>query len=235
MDKLEQIPYSIASGVDNMAQDVAMLLHGSAEGVALCRLYGWNEPALTFGYSQRWADIEASTSGFHGVKIRRTSGGGIVDHCNDLTYAISLPASHPFHRAHAGSVYEGLHQLIANILKEMEFNSDLAPCKKLCGKGIQPGISICFEAPEPFDVIDSIHGRKQAGAAMKRTRSGLLIQGSLSLESLPGLDREKFEIVFGTSLEGWLILKRETGKPLPCSLILEERDRFSSSKWNRRR
>ncbi len=75
-----EITYDSASATDNMAIDATMLDFGGKMGQVMWRLYGWDEPAITFGYSQNWSWIQAYMHDFEGVCIRRTTGGGIVDH-----------------------------------------------------------------------------------------------------------------------------------------------------------
>lgn len=232
-----EITYDSASATDNMAIDATMLDFGGKMGQVMWRLYGWDEPAITFGYSQNWSWIQAYMHDFEGVCIRRTTGGGIVDHRHDLTYALSLPPVHPLHREPATNLYRDLHQHIAGILLDLGFSADVAPCSKPCGEGnsILP-TGICFEAPEPYDVIQKPSGVKVAGAAMKRNQSGILIQGSLDLRHLPGLSQDVFEREFGRALAHWLDGERiKFSGHLPLDKLIEERDRFSSKEWNQKR
>jgi lipoate-protein ligase A len=218
-----------------MARDAAMLETSGQTGFALWRVYGWAEPSVTFGYSQSWRSIQVELPGFNGRCIRRITGGGIVDHRHDLTYALSLPYQHPFHRLPATDVYRGIHQLIADNLGSAGYNSELAPCQP-CREERAPALaSQCFQAPEPFDVVQAGTALKQAGAAMKRTRSGLLIQGSLSLAALPGLDRSSFSQSMKRGLQSWLSLEEAPAPKLDTSLIQNWEERFSSNKWNERR
>ena len=76
----------------NMALDEALLHSVAAIGQPFLRFYGWNEPAATFGYFQKYADI-AAWSPLRPL-IRRPTGGGLVPHDADWTYSVIIPPSH---------------------------------------------------------------------------------------------------------------------------------------------
>ena len=58
-------------------------------------------------------------------------------------------------------------------------------------KSVIPGD--CFKEPVGRDLMDATGTRKLGGAAMKRTRKGVLIQGTLELGDWPNLDHEILE------------------------------------------
>jgi lipoate-protein ligase A len=220
-----------------MAIDSTMLEFGSATGQCMLRSYGWTEPSITFGYSQKWEWIQANLAGYEGTCIRRITGGGIVDHRHDLTYALSIPPSHPFHRKPALDLYRDVHTQIAEILMDNGIPADLAPCQDKCGEIEAPVASgVCFQAPEPYDVVKPGTPIKLAGAAMKRNQHGVLIQGSLAMLAMPDLDSNTFIIGFSHSLASILqATPVEFTGSLPADVLLREQDRFSSDEWNRKR
>ena len=219
-----------------MARDAVMLAQAQNMDAILWRFYGWREPAVTFGYSQKWEWVRLSTGTLDGALVRRWTGGGIVDHRHDLTYAVSIPSSHGLHRHPALELYRELHELIAETLNELGIPSVLAPCPGRCADGGAAPTGVCFEAPEPYDVIDPVSGSKRAGAAMKRNRAGVLIQGSLSLPGNPADFREGIIKAFGNRLPGWLQLPPSVlADPLPEGALAEARKRYASEAWNRRR
>jgi lipoate-protein ligase A len=220
----------------NMAVDAAMLATGHTENLALWRFYGWEEPAVTFGYSQNWEWVHQQLGGFEGACIRRLTGGGIVDHRQDLTYALTIPPPHPLYRQPALDIYQTLHAGIAKILMNSGIRSELAPCPGPCAEKPSRPSGVCFQSPEPYDVIDPGSGAKLAGAAMKRNKEGVLIQGSLSPCGPDFPDAEFLAREFGSFLEAWL----KTGPTmeadaLPQEWVDREEARFSSPGWNFRR
>jgi lipoate-protein ligase A len=219
-----------------MAIDSLMLSVCLPRGQALWRFYGWSEPSITFGYSQQWEWVQQQVAPFEGACIRRITGGGIVDHRNDLTYALAIPASHRFHRRAARELYEELHQGIADAFMEGGVEAVLAPYPGPCGEPAAGQSGICFQSPEPFDVLSPDSGAKIAGAAMKRNHKGILIQGSISRSAMARIEEEYLMKTFATFLERWLEAgPSEEAEQLLPEAIDRELARFISPEWNQRR
>ena len=153
----------------NMAVDETLLLCAPKWTGPILRFYSWSEPAASFGYFQAYETVSALTS--LRPLVRRCTGGGLVCHDADWTYSLLFPASHPWHRSHAEDSYRRVHEWVRHSLLQLGFNCDLAAC---CAKET-PGA--CFAGPEKFDLVHN--AAKIAGAAQRRAREGLLIQGSV--------------------------------------------------------
>jgi lipoyl(octanoyl) transferase len=153
----------------NMALDDALLQSIAALGAPVLRLYGWTEPAATFGYFQKIATLEAATQ--LRPLIRRPTGGGLVAHANDWTYSLTVPPGHPWYELRAEASYARMHRWLQAAFGLLDLPTELASC---CRKEI-PGQ--CFAGYEKFDLLHC--GRKLAGAAQRRNQLGLLIQGSI--------------------------------------------------------
>jgi len=153
----------------NMALDEALLEMAPALGAAALRFYGWTERAASFGYSQHYADVVRLTA--LRPLVRRPTGGGVVPHDADWTYSIAFPAGSAWHQLKAIESYERVHAWIRDAFAGMGVETTLAPERR---KDV-PGQ--CFVGAEKHDVL--WHGRKIAGAAQRRTKAGLLIQGSV--------------------------------------------------------
>ncbi len=153
----------------NMALDEALLEAAPRLGQPVLRFYGWIEPAATFGYSQKFAEVERAT--LLRPLIRRSTGGGIVPHDADWTYSLAFPAGHEWHGLAAEESYRRVHQWVRVSFARLGVETELAPC------GRQTGPGQCFVGYEKSDVL--WQGRKIAGAAQRRNRFGLLIQGSV--------------------------------------------------------
>ena len=159
----------------NMALDAALLEAAASLGKPLLRFYGWTEPAATFGYFQKYAEVEGAIR--LRPLLRRPTGGGIVPHDADWTYSLVFPARHPWYAFKAVESYRQVHQWIQAAFARLGVATDLASgCRKA-----QAGQ--CFAGHEKFDLL--WHGKKIAGAAQRRTRLGLLIQGSVQPPPLP--------------------------------------------------
>jgi lipoate-protein ligase A len=156
----------------NMAVDEALLQ--TADSPTL-RSYRWQRAALSFGYFGAYADAAEQNSDRE--IVRRWTGGGIVPHGDDLTYSIIIPASHPFFARSSLVIYSELHDAIRRALKANGIEANLA-------NSVSPKVSEnCFANAVRADVISE--GRKIAGAAHRRSRAGLLHQGSIQKAKLP--------------------------------------------------
>jgi lipoyl(octanoyl) transferase len=146
------------------------------------RFYGWVEAAASFGYAQKYAEIERWT--MLRPLVRRPTGGGLVPHDADWTYSVVIPPRHPWHRLKAMESYRRVHEWIRDAFARINVATTLAPSshKEIPGQ--------CFVGAEEFDLV--WHGRKIAGAAQRRTRTGLLIQGSIQPPPIP-LAREDWQ------------------------------------------
>ena len=166
----------------NMALDEALLENVSRLGRPVLRFYGWKEPAATFGYFQKFAEVERTTH--LRPLIRRPTGGGIVPHDADWTYSAVFPPAHEWHSLKAEESYRRIHDWLRLAFAQLKVETELAPAAK---KSL-PGQ--CFAGHEKFDLL--WRGKKIAGAAQRRNRLGLLIQGSVQPPLLL-LRREDFE------------------------------------------
>jgi lipoyl(octanoyl) transferase len=153
----------------NMAVDETLLLHAAQWCGPVLRFYSWSEPAASFGYFQKYETVSQLTH--LRPLMRRCTGGGLVTHNADWTYSLVFPAAHPWYQLRAEESYHKLHQWIQNSLHRIGFECELAPLR---AKKIQ---GACFAGPEKFDLVHNTS--KIAGAAQRRTKHGLLIQGSI--------------------------------------------------------
>jgi lipoyl(octanoyl) transferase len=153
----------------NMALDEALLENVSQLRKPVLRFYGWTELAATFGYFQKFSEVESVTP--LRPLIRRPTGGGIVPHDADWTYSAVFPPGHEWHSLKAVESYRRIHDWLRLAFAELKVKTELAPD----GKKSLPGR--CFAGHEQFDLL--WRGKKIAGAAQRRNKSGLLIQGSV--------------------------------------------------------
>ncbi len=188
----DESPHSAAM---NMAIDEALL---ETAVVPTIRFYRWRSPALSFGYFGKFSDVAIYAA--ERDLVRRWTGGGIVFHGDDLTYSIVIPANDPAFDESSIGIYEKIHRALREALaaggQDAELASVAAPSEHrksrkgdlqiaqrrtgdrrsleaaICDSGYN-----CFANPVRADVM--IDGRKIAGAAQRRTRRGLLQQGSI--------------------------------------------------------
>jgi lipoate-protein ligase A len=185
-------PHSAAM---NMAIDEALLEKST---VASIRFYRWHAPALSFGYFGEFNEVAIYDRDLD--LVRRWTGGGIVFHGDDLTYSIIIPASDSVFAESSMTIYEKIHRALAGALGAGGRRAELASLAALCERqnsrkgdlqiaqrrtgdrrSLESAIMDrgynCFANPVRADVM--LNGRKIAGAAQRRTRRGLLQQGSI--------------------------------------------------------
>lgn len=173
----------------NMALDEALLEAAPKVGRPVLRFYGWTEPAASFGYSQRFEDVAAMTP--LRPLIRRCTGGGIVPHDADWTYSLVFPAGHAWYELAAIESYRRVHEWLHAGFARVGIETSVAPAAFRSAPGQ------CFAGHERFDLL--FRDRKIAGAAQRRARWGLLIQGSV--QPKPNWDRHAWERAMGTAAE----------------------------------
>jgi lipoyl(octanoyl) transferase len=160
----------------NMALDEALLEAMPRLGKPVLRFYGWTERAASFGYFQKYAEVERAT--LLRPLVRRPTGGGIVPHDTDWTYSLAFPTSHDWYSLKAEESYRSVHEWIQRAFAKLEIETELARVRQSAIANRQSAIpSQCFAGHEKSDVL--WRGQKIAGAAQRRTRAGLLIQGSV--------------------------------------------------------
>lgn len=230
--RLEILPDRTASAAGNMAADFLLLQRYPAQGEARLRHYEWRNPSFTFGYSQKiaWVREQVADAG-HVDLCRRPTGGGVVDHREDWTYALVIPRGHSLEEQRAPESYRAVHQAIADALALQGVPAVLKqPDPAEASKG--PGL--CYEQAEVHDVISSVSGRKIAGAAQKRNKHGLLFQGYIwKPEAGAGFDWERFQEDFIANLAGVLRLEA-VQVPWPEYAEGEEdglEEQYSSLEW----
>lgn len=186
------------SGAENMARDLALLERAIAGEGPLLRIYGWAGPTLSLGYFQKEAEvIEAGAAERLGVDVvRRFTGGGAILHHHEVTYAIALPASHPWSKLDVNDSYLAITRPLLDLLRaqgvEAKFRGGDDPAVKTPN---------CFAGSACPDIV--VQGRKLFGSAQRRKSGAVLQHGSLLLD----IDAPLWAGLFGPRLgEGFISL-----------------------------
>ncbi len=255
--KLHLLPIRTAGATENMALDFLLLQRYPHAAAARFRHYEWRSPAFTFGYSQKIGFVRANVPpGEHWDLCRRPTGGGIVDHRNDWTYALVLPRGHALYDERAAQSYRIVHECLAEALAsfgqpaevkrecdpEGKVGPDLRAGQSLLGEQAPPEgppaeastkEGICFQRAELYDVVQPATGTKIAGAAQKRNKHGLLFQGSIDKGAVGAVDWDAFQAKFAAKLAGALALP---GEEVPWPELDEDEvgglvEQYSATEW----
>ncbi len=151
-----------------MAVDRVLL---ESAALPILRIYRWAQPCVTIGYFESMAEAQIRHPAL--PIVRRWTGGGTVLHGHDAPYSLIVPRTEPFASVRPGESYRLIHGALANALREnlpeVTTASETAPKRS----------SACFENPVADDLM--ARGCKIAGAGQRRSRAGLLHQGSLQI------------------------------------------------------
>jgi lipoate-protein ligase A len=211
----------------NMALDEALLLTCAKRGtVPLIRIYGWDSPAVSIGYVQDF--LSAPQTGY--TIVRRPTGGGVVYHDVDLTYTVVVPAGHFICGLDRIESYHVFHRAIQRVLEAFGLKSSLAESEM---PAVDRKTMQCFTTPTRYDVLAD--GQKYAGAAQRRTREGILHQGSIKLEAANG-ERQALQqkLIWGVKEE--FCIGFDTFSPDDELVSIADElaeNKYSTPEWNR--
>ncbi len=167
----------------NMAVDEFLFRSLTDAPATFVRFYRWIRPTASLGFGQTTArviDLEFCRS--HGVDVvRRPTGGKLVLHHREITYAVMSSDTGAF-TATLGGSYKLISQGLVQGLKRLGLTAALASeTPRDYVKGIVP----CFSQPAENEI--EIDGRKIIGSAQKRIGNRFLQHGSIPLEGDEGL------------------------------------------------
>ncbi len=205
------------SGPENMAVDEWLL---EREEIPLLRVYDWLGDWVSLGYFGQRREAEAMMG--KGVPlVRRATGGGIVDHRIDRTYSLVVPKACELARRRGAESYRVIHTALAAALHTVGAEA------RLIAENSEHDSAACFENPVAWDLVDG-EGNKLAGAGQRRTRSGLLHQGSVVVaDDCRGLFVALAE---GVALKV-VAIRREPSEEDLAAMI----EKFQSEEWLGRR
>jgi lipoate-protein ligase A len=237
-DRLEVVnDAEFRSAAMNMAIDEALL---ESAKVSSIRFYRWNFPALSFGYFGEFSGVASYATQCD--VVRRWTGGGIVFHGQDLTYSIVIPANDRVFHESPMSIYERIHRTLRDALVALGQRAEVAVGGDPTTERNDAGHNgHCFAKPVHADVL--VNGLKVAGAAQRRTRTGLLQQGSIQLAAgrvrvaaaTGHVDLPKgFETRFARELSGNCAEQRIDNGILNRGREIATR-KYGTDKWLRRR
>ncbi|MBI5599516.1 MAG: lipoate--protein ligase family protein [Deltaproteobacteria bacterium] len=177
-----------ADGAGNMASDEAILRAVEKGAVApTLRLYEWDRPAISIGYTQDPARFIHRAQGCGVPVVRRITGGRAVMHHMEMTYSVVCVVSHPLFSAGIGGAYSILSGCILNALRDIGIEAALSPGRRR-GATLRES---CFHAPARHEIL--VNGRKLVGSAQRRFKNAFLQHGSILMDVDKGLFARVFD------------------------------------------
>lgn len=211
------------TAAEQMAMDEALFRITEQEEISFARFYRWHRPAFTFGY------FEKASSYAEGA-VRRFTGGGLVEHGEDLTFLLTIPRSSKIFPEPAELRYRTIHDAIGRALHiaGLTVSRDSSSPSRATGP--------CFQNPVSEDLLDPATREKIGGGAQRRTRQGIIHQGSLRIpppfHSLDSPWTAKFtDLLSGTTVP---VFSEMVDRAEHEAVILS-RNRYSSAAWNNKR
>ena len=167
---------------ENMQADIRLLESLEHNPRIALHFYSWESPSATYGYFLD-PSLHFKPEAVQDKKIqiaRRPTGGGIIFHHCDLAFSVLIPSNHPGFSPNTLSNYALVNNAIADAIQQ--FLGDRGSLE-LLKEEKHPKESylshFCMAQPTKYDVI--LHGRKVGGGAQRRTKNGLLHQGTICL------------------------------------------------------
>ena len=175
-----------ASAAWNMAVDEALLYSRREGDLPILRLYAWT-PSLSIGrYSKTQEGVDTARLAEAGIAaVRRITGGGILVHGGDLSYALIVPRGFAGGRGVKES-YRFLCGFLIRLYERLGLEAAFARDLRLEASHS----ALCLAGREAYDIV--IAGKKMGGNAQRYARHALLQHGSIPLRLEPG----RFEPLF---------------------------------------
>jgi lipoate-protein ligase A len=165
-------------GARNMAVDEHLFRLAETSPRTFLRFYQWARPAASLGYSQDAAAVvDAAFCEANGIDIvRRVTGGKLVLHHREVTYAVASSDTGVFTETLRDS-YRLISRALMRGLAIMGLEGRMAETSPPAyARGTMP----CFAFPARDEI--EIGGKKIVGSAQKRTGGVFLQHGSIPLE-----------------------------------------------------
>ena len=250
-------------GASNMAIDEALLdSFDPGRSTPVLRLYGWNPPALSFGRFQdagKVLDLERCRANSVTV-VQRITGGGVIYHADELTYAIVCAPRHLPGETTVKESFRYLTGFLLTFYRELGLPAAYAADVPVDMSRLGKRTPLCFAGRESYDIL--IGGRKIGGNAQRRLRKAVFQHGSIPLldrvatgsrflrERPSGLDLSVADLaMLGVNIPEESLKKRLSeafagtlgGTLVPSEMTAAERERaacltsgkYAGDNWNR--
>jgi lipoate-protein ligase A len=217
------LPEEAYDGPMQMALDEALLRSVSKPTL---RVYHWRNPWVTFGYFQEISKVHARFPDIPAV--RRWTGGGMVQHGEDLTFSLILPNGAKLAEETPTALYHALHGMLAD-----QIRATLPVSVELAGSEDMRRGEACFQAPAHDDLL--INETKVLGGALRRSGGGVLYQGSLRVKEVPGWN----PVGSAASFLADALSENHDLMTISSSLLKEAKEllsaRYGTELWNQRK
>jgi lipoate-protein ligase A len=136
----------------------------SEAGAPLLRCYGWDPPAISFGWNQSLDEIDVKRAAEAGIDIvRRPTGGRAILHSEELTYSVVMRVR----RRNILAVYDDISRALVRGLELVGADVAIERTQPHFPSLYRSASAVaCFSSSARFEVKH--HGRKLVGSAQRR-------------------------------------------------------------------
>lgn len=167
-----------ASAKENMRIDHMLFEQFKQSQHPFLRTYSWKR-GLTYGASQSFSEVAhlCAIQNEEPNHAKRLTGGGILYHGHDISYAFAIPTALVKGLSVKAS-YEALCRFLLEFYASLGLFAQFA-CE--C-RDISPSQSpFCQEGFEAYDIL--INHQKIGGNAQRRSKAGIFMHGSIGISS----------------------------------------------------
>ncbi len=155
---------------------------------ATLRLYGWDKPTLSIGYSQnKLRDVDTVQCERRNISIvRRFTGGRALLHQYELTYSLVAPIPHPRFPGNLAGAFGAVSKAVIFSLEKAGVGKPEISGKDKRSLGDDNKRSpACFSTSNHWEI--TVKEKKLAGSAQRRLNGAFLQHGSILLDWDPEL------------------------------------------------
>ncbi|MDD5120524.1 MAG: lipoate--protein ligase family protein [Candidatus Omnitrophica bacterium] len=169
---------SASSASYNMAVDAEIFRQYLEDGIGLLRLYRWERPSFTYGFSQNpEEEIDFSSCASEGVGVaKRITGGGILFHHDEITYSFVCSKTDVGEPQGVFVSYRNICAFLMQFYKSLGLDPIFA-LQAGNFKDRMRGHQLCSASNEKYDI--TIGAKKIGGNAQKRKRQAIFQHGSI--------------------------------------------------------
>jgi lipoate-protein ligase A len=215
----------------NMAVDEFLFRRVESGSLTYLRFYQWDKPTVSLGYSQEAVKVvDVGYCRRHGLGVvRRITGGKLVLHDREVTYAVASSDAGIF-----TDTLRDSYRLISRALMDGLVLMGLCPnMAETSAPAYVRGTMPCFALPARDEV--EVGGKKIVGSAQKRTGASFLQHGSIPLEK----DDDRLAAAAGPAAAalasgstGMTSLSEALGRPVDFGWAVERFCRGFSATFN---
>ncbi|MFW5997034.1 MAG: lipoate--protein ligase family protein [Lentisphaeria bacterium] len=214
----------------NMALDETLIIFAAQQEKPIVRFYSWDRPAVSIGYIQKYSAGKRADWPI----VRRPTGGGIVLHDHDFTYTVAIPAGHYLNQTDRIISYGAVNNAVATGLSKLNMPAELSDAH--IPSSVARDSMVCFSHPTKYDIL--LNNTKIAGSAQRRTRRGILHQGSIHFNGPLPCPREKLAEKLTDGFAEYLGVEAHLYNP-PSEIFSEAHElvktKYGLDDWNKKR